>query len=153
MANRKLRVEGILGAATDARFADALHRLEHDGRLEYVTLGPDDMLRRRLRVMSDQGCECAIALAREDRLFDGAVLALDRDRAVVVRLAQTPWLAVRAADAAAAIELGYCAGNMHWRVAFAGPVLRIAMNGPKADYLARLAPLIDAGRVKEVGDG
>jgi hypothetical protein len=42
---------------------------------------------------------------------------------------------------------------MHWRVAFAGSVLRIAMNGPKADYLARLAPLIAAGRIKEVGDG
>ena len=50
-------------------------------------------------------------------------------------------------------ELGYCSGNMHWRVAFAGSVLRIAVNGPKADYLARLAPLIEAGRVKEVSDG
>jgi urease accessory protein len=78
---------------------------------------------------------------------------LDRERAVVVRVAETPWLAVEPSDVAAAIELGYCSGNMHWRVAFAGPVLRIAMNGPKADYLARLAPLIDAGRIREVGDG
>jgi urease accessory protein len=152
MANEVLRIEGIVGEAADPALHDALHRLEHAGRLEYVTLGADDMLRRRQRVTTDRGNECAIALAREDK-FDGAVLVLDRDRAVVVRAAEASWLAVAPADVAAAIELGYCSGNMHWRVAFAGSVLRIAMNGPKADYLARLAPLIAAGRIKEVGDG
>lgn len=153
MASEVLRIEGIIGEAADPALHDALHALEHAGRLEYVTLGADDMLRRRLRATTDRGSECAIALAREDKLFDGAVLVLDDDRAVVVRAEETSWLVVAPADVAAAIELGYCSGNMHWRVAFAGPVLRIAMNGAKADYLARLAPLIDAGRVKEVGDG
>jgi urease accessory protein len=153
MANQVLRIEGIIGDAADPALHDALHRAEHAGRLERVTLGADDMLRRRLRAATDRGTECAIALAREDKLFDGAVLVLDRDRAVVVRAAETSWLAVAPADVAAAIELGYCSGNMHWRVAFAGSVLRIAVNGPKADYLARLAPLIEAGRVKEVEDG
>jgi urease accessory protein len=153
MANQVLRIEGIIGGATDPGLHDALHRLERAGRLEYLTLGPDDMLRRRLRVTTDRGSECAIALAREDKLFDGAVLLLDRDRAVMVRVAETPWLAVQPFDVAAAIELGYYSGNMHWRVAFAGSVLRIALNGPKADYLARLAPLFVAGRIKEVGDG
>jgi urease accessory protein len=153
MANEVLRIEGIIGDAADPTLHDALHRAEHAGRLEHVTLGADDMLRRRLRAATDRGTECAIALAREDKLFDGAVLVLDRERAVVVRAAETSWLAVAPADVAAAIELGYCSGNMHWRVAFAGSVLRIAVNGPKADYLARLAPLIEAGRVKEVGDG
>ena len=153
MAHQVLRIEGIIGDATDPRLDEALHRLEHAGRVEYVTLGPDDMLRRRLRVNTDRGNECAIALAREDKLFDGAVLVLDRDRAVMVRAAEIPWLAVQPKDAAAAIELGYCAGNMHWRVAFAGPVLRIALNGPKGDYLTRLAPLIAAGKVTEVDDG
>jgi urease accessory protein len=153
MANDVLRIEGIVGGAADPELHDALHRLEHAGRVEYITLGADDMLRRRLRVTTDHGSECAIALAREDRLFDGAVLLLDRERAVMVRAAQTAWLAVEPYDLAAAIELGYCSGNMHWRVAFAGPVLRIALNGPKSDYLARLAPLFDAGRIKVVGDG
>ncbi len=153
MTNQVLRIEGIVGQASDPALHGALHRLEHAGAVEYVTLGPDDMLRRRLRVTTDRGNECAIALAREDKLFDGAVLVLDRDRAVVVRAAATHWLAVAPSDVAAALELGYCSGNMHWRVAFAGPMLRIAMNGPKADYLARLAPLIEAGRVTEVGGG
>ncbi|HXW31135.1 MAG TPA: urease accessory protein UreE [Xanthobacteraceae bacterium] len=148
-----LHINGIIGDITDARLHQALHRLEHAGRVEYLTLGGDDMLRRRLRVTTDRGSECAIALAREDKLFDGAVLLLDADHALVVRAAATRWLEVQPIDVAAAIELGYCSGNMHWRVAFSGPVLRIALSGPKEEYLARLAPLIAAGRVKEVGHG
>jgi urease accessory protein len=153
MSGRVLHINGIIGGITDARLHAALHRLEHAGRVEYLTLGGDDMLRRRLRVTTDRGSECAIALAREDKLFDGAVLLLDADYALVVRAAATRWLEVQPIDLAAAIELGYCSGNMHWRVAFSGPVLRIALSGPKEEYLARLAPLIAAGRVKEVGHG
>jgi urease accessory protein len=153
MAKQVLRIEEIFGSAADAGLSAALHRLEHAGLVEYVRLGPDDMMRRRLRATTDRGTECAIALPRENKLFDGAILVLDSDRAVVVRAVETPWLAIEPTDIAAAIELGYCCGNMHWRVAFAGPVLRIAMNGPKEDYLARLAPLLAAGRVKEVGVG
>jgi urease accessory protein len=153
MAGEVLRIERIIGGADDPGIHDALHRLEHHGRVEYITLGPDDMLRRRLRISSDRGSDCAIALAREDKLFDGAVLLLDNERALVVRAAETAWLVIEPRDAAAAIELGYCAGNMHWRVAFSGSILRIALNGPKHDYLARLEPLLAAGRVKEVADG
>jgi urease accessory protein len=153
MANEVIRIEGIIGAADDPTLHEALHRLEHAQRVEYITMSSDDMLRRRLRVLTDRGNECAIALERQDKLFDGAVLLLDPDRAVVVRAAETVWLALQPIDAAAAIELGYCSGNMHWRVNFAGPVLRIALNGPKSEYLARLASLLSAGRVKEVADG
>lgn len=153
MAQEVIRIEGIVGSADDPELHEALHRLEHARRAEYITLSSDDMLRHRLRVATDRGNECAIALARQDKLFDGAVLLLDPNRAVVVRAAETIWLALQPMDAAAAIELGYCSGNMHWRVSFAGPILRIALNGPKSDYLARLAPLLSAGRVKEVADG
>lgn len=153
MAQEVIRIEGIVGSADDPELHEALHRLEHARRAEYITLSSDDMLRRRLRVATDRGNECAIALARQDKLFDGAVLLLDPNRAVIVRAAETIWLALQPMDAAAAIELGYCSGNMHWRVSFAGPILRIALNGPKSDYLARLAPLLSAGRVKEVADG
>lgn len=153
MAQEVIRIEGIVGSADDPELHEALHRLEHARRAEYITLSSDDMLRHRLRVATDRGNECAIALARQDKLFDGAVLLLDPNRAVIVRAAETIWLALQPMDAAAAIELGYCSGNMHWRVSFAGPILRIALNGPKSDYLARLAPLLSAGRVKEVADG
>ena len=147
-----VRIEGIVGDADDPALHQALHRLEHAQRVEYIALSSDDMLRRRLRVMTDKGNECAIALSRQEKLFDGAVLLLDGDRAVIVRAATTAWLVLQPLDTAAAIELGYCSGNMHWRVSFAGPVLRVALNGPKSEYLARLAPLLSAGRVKEVTD-
>ncbi|HEY1747510.1 MAG TPA: urease accessory protein UreE [Xanthobacteraceae bacterium] len=148
-----IRIEGIIGHTDDPALRQALHRMEHAQRVEYIILSSDDMLRRRLRVMTDGGSECAIALARQEKLFDGAVLLLDSDRAVIVRAAETVWLALQPIDGAAAIELGYHAGNMHWRVSFAGPILRIALNGPKSEYLARLAPLLSAGRIKEVADG
>jgi urease accessory protein len=153
MAKEVIRIEGLVGNADDPAFHQVLHRLEHEQRVEYITLSSDDMLRRRLRVTTDKGNECAIALARQEKLFDGAVLLLGDDRAVILRAAETAWLALQPIDAAAAIELGYCSGNMHWRVSFAGSVLRIALNGPKSEYLARLAPLLEAGRVKEVADG
>ncbi|KPY61394.1 Urease accessory protein UreE 1, partial [Pseudomonas syringae pv. solidagae] len=51
-------------------------------------------------------------------------------------------------DAAAALELGYFAGNMHWAVRFAGDTLQILLNGPEADYLERLAPMLADGRVQ-----
>ena len=148
-----VRIEGIVGNADDPALHQALHRLTHARRVEYIALGSDDILRRRLRVKTDKGNEFAIALSRQEKLFDGAVLLLDGNRAVIVRADATAWLVLQPLDTAAAIELGYCSGNMHWRVSFAGPVLRIALNGPKSEYLARLAPLLSAGRVKEVTDG
>ncbi len=148
-----VRIEGIVGNADDPALHQALHRLTQSQRVEYIALGSDDISRRRLRVKTDKGNEFAIALSRQEKLFDGAVLLLDGNRAVIVRANATAWLVLQPLDTAAAIELGYCSGNMHWRVSFAGPVLRIALNGPKSEYLARLAPLLSAGRVKEVTDG
>jgi urease accessory protein len=153
MPDQMIRIERIVATANDPTLHDRLHHLDHHGQVEYITLNADDMLRRRLRVITDRGSECAIVLARDDKLFDGAVLLLEDDRAIMVRAAERQWLAVEPGDTAAAIELGYCSGNMHWRVAFAGPILRIALNGPKEEYLARLAPLLQSGRVKEVKDG
>jgi urease accessory protein len=145
-----LRVHGILGNATDPGLAGRLHRLDHDGRLEYVVLSRADTQRKRLRVATDRGAEVAIALPRAARLENGSVLFLSDEHAVVVRLEETPWLEVEPADAAAALELGYMAGNHHWRVKFAGGRLRIALDGPAADYLHRLAPQLEDGRVRLV---
>jgi urease accessory protein len=46
-----------------------------------------------------------------------------------------------------AIELGYHAGNLHWRVRFAGEDLLVAMEAPMDDYRARLGALIRDRRV------
>ena len=80
------------------------------------------------------------------------MLALDEARAIVVRLTVERWLTLSPRNEASALELGYFAGNLHWRVRFAGPRLLIALEGPKEDYLARLGPLLRDGRAVEVED-
>ena len=143
-----LRLTYILGNASDPEIADALHTCEHHGTVEHISLDPADTARKRLRVTTDADTDCAITLSREERLENGSVLLLDAERAIVVRMEEEDWLDLRAADDAAALELGYLAGNMHWRVRFDGAVLKIALEGPEAGYLARLAPLLDSGRVR-----
>ncbi len=148
-----LRLSRVLGRADDPALADRLHDLAHGGRVEYLVLAEADILRRHQRAVTDRGSECAIALARSQRLYDGAVLLLDETRAVVVRTRETAWLGLVARDAPAALALGYFAGNMHWRVRFAGPVLHVALDGAREDYIERLAPLIADGRARVVDDG
>ncbi len=143
-----LRVTGIVGDASDPDIGERLHGLSHAGRVEYVSLDRADMSRRRLRATTDKGTDCAIVLPRSARLFNGAVLHLDDERAVVVRMSEEEWLAIAASDAASALELGYLAGNMHWRVRFQGTVLEIALEHAEEAYLSRLAPLLDSGRAR-----
>jgi urease accessory protein len=147
-----LKLEAILGLATDADIAEALHRLEHHGQVEYVALSEADTQRHRLRVLTGRGTECAIVLPRHQHLSNGAVLLLEKDRAVVVRMQESEWLVLQPRDAEAALELGYFAGNMHWKVAFAGERLRIAVQGPVESYLERLAHLLQDGRVSRVAN-
>ena len=137
----------IIGSVSEPSLAEKLHQLEHHGMVHYVTLSADDILRRRLRVQTDSGQECGIALERSDHLFDGAILHLDEDAAVVVRTSRSHWLTLQARDVAAALELGYFAGNMHWAVTFDGTVLRIAIKGRVEDYQLRLQPMLADGRV------
>jgi len=147
-----LRLDGILGQAADPEIAHRLHELGHAGRVEYIVLGGEDVRRHRLHVRTDRGTECAVTIGRAEHLADGAVLLLEADRAIVVRLTEARYLALAPRDMAAAIELGYNAGNLHWSVAFAGPVLRVVLLGPEQSYLDRLAPLLADGRIRRIDD-
>jgi urease accessory protein len=147
-----LRLTRVLGKASDVALAARLHELDHAGRVERLSLSGADIGRHRLHAETDRGTECAIILPRSERLANGAVLLLESDRAIVVRLAEAEWLTLEPRDAAAAIELGYFAGNMHWPVRFDGARLRIQLNGPAADYLQRLEHLLADGRVRQVAD-
>jgi urease accessory protein len=137
-----LKLLEVVGPVTDPVIADQLHHLEHHGRVETITLSEEDTQRRRLRVVTDAGTECALMLDRSAQLYDGAVVLLTEERAVVVRT-QEP-------DTAAALEIGYFSGNMHWTVRFAGDVIEIAMQGEAASYLERLAPFLSDGRARHV---
>lgn len=139
MANR------ILGAADDPDLHDAVHRHEHAGTREWVTLPRADMARRRLRVRTDKGREIAIALPRQTALYDGAVLYLDESVAVVARVEAEEWLRLRPRDLSAALMLGYHAGNLHWRARFDEGDLLVAVERERATYLDRLEGFFDDG--------
>lgn len=140
-------IETILGASSDPALAARLHELEHRDALEVLVLSGSDMARRRLRAHTDKGEEIAIALPREETLFDGAVLLLDQSRAIILRAAPERWLRIEAKSVATAVELGYSAGNLHWRVRFDGDAMFVSLDGPVEDYLARLARFIAEGTI------
>ncbi|MEJ8570061.1 urease accessory protein UreE [Microbaculum marinum] len=146
-----VRIDSVVGSRLDPGLSDRIHHLEHHDAVEYVRLPTADTARKRLRVTTDRGTDCAIAIPRSQSLFDGAVLSLGDDRAIVLRVLEERWLRLRPATAADALELGYSAGNLHWRVRFDGGDLLVALEGPVEGYLARIAPLIEAGRVSPVG--
>jgi len=127
--------------------AERLHDLEHGGVVETVHISRGDMSRRRQQLTSDHGTELALLLDREAVLQNGSVLWLEAGRAVVVALDEPQWLVLRTASAARALELGYFAGNMHWKVRFDGEALCIALEGPRAGYLERVAHLLGQGDV------
>lgn len=137
----------ILGNASDEVFSGQLHDLIHRGKVEYISLAKADTARRRLRAQTDLGTDCGIALAREQKLGNGAVLLLDKDRAIVVRVQEESWLTLVPVDAEAALELGFHAGNLHWRIRFDGSKLLVPLEGPAENYLNRIRPLLDSGRV------
>ncbi|MSO70244.1 MAG: urease accessory protein UreE [Alphaproteobacteria bacterium] len=138
-----LKLEGIVGHVDDSAIAAKLHHLRHHGAVEYVLLAPADTQRKRLRVISDAGTDCAIILARDERLEDGSVLLIDDQRAIVVRLDELRWLLLEPTDLAAALELGYFVGNLHWRVKFDGSQIKVAIENDEAFYRERLAPMIE----------
>lgn len=143
-----LKLTKVLGSRGDPGVAERLHHIGHHGRVEVLPLSAEDAARRRLRATTSEGTECAIALPRDAALFDGAVLLLEDRRAIVVAFNRQRWLRLVPQSAAAALELGYHAGNLHWRVRFDGAVILVAVEGPVESYEARIAPLIDSGQVR-----
>jgi urease accessory protein len=150
--NATLLLERVVGLASEPHIARALHRVEHEDGVEYLSLSAEDTQRHRLRAKTDRGTDCAIALPRDQHLHDGAVLLLESDRAVVVRMQSAAWLRLKPRDAAAALELGYFAGNMHWKVEFDNEMLRVAVQSGTLFYLDRLAAFFRDGRVECVDE-
>jgi len=142
-----LVIERVLGSRLEPILAERLHHLEHHGAVDVLDVAAADVARRRLRATTRDGEDVAIAMPRDQHLFDGAVLLLDHDRAIVVRVAGERWLRLQPDSIAAAIELGYQVGNLHWRVRFEGETLLVALEASMDDYLARLSPLMANRRI------
>ncbi|MGQ0486558.1 MAG: urease accessory protein UreE [Hyphomicrobiales bacterium] len=143
-----MTVTKLAGVASDASIADRLHDLDHRGQVEILTIDRGDTLRRRLRGRTNRNTEVLIALDRSERLTDGAVLVLESDRAIVVRMTDERWLRVGPRDIDAALEIGYILGNLHWRVRFEPGAILIAVEGPAEHYTSRLAHLTMQGRIR-----
>jgi urease accessory protein len=145
-----LRLHGVMGRSDDPRFHDRLHALEHAGGIEQIHIPEAELGGRRFRLTSDKGTDCAISLDRHEALVDGALLLLDDTRAVIVRLGEARTLRLRPASTEAALQLGWNAGNLHWRVRFEGGDLVVLLDGPAEDYRGRVRPLLDASLVEEI---
>ena len=142
----------VIGTVRDRRYALKLQEVERKGGIEYVTLNILDTQRKRLRVASDRGTDYAIALPREAALENGSILHLDQERAVIVKLARQQWLRLRPKQINSALQMGYNAGNHHWRVKFDGVDILIALEGPRSDYIKRLEALLSSGEVEIIAD-
>jgi urease accessory protein len=114
----------ILGAAGEERWAG---RLVDDLRVDAAEAG-----RRRLRRHTRGGLDVAVDLPHGSFLADGAVLADDGQRIVVVRRPAEPALVVRldlalppAELVAQAARLGHALGNQHVPIEVEGGELRV----------------------------
>ncbi|GLK66885.1 urease accessory protein UreE [Hansschlegelia plantiphila] len=143
-----LHIDRIAGDRADPAWRERIHHLEHHGAVDEVTIPNADMARRRLRITTPKGEDLAIALPRDQKLFDGAVLLADDNRAIVVRAEVERWLRLQPRSIAEAIELGYHAGNLHWRVRFESECLLVALEGPADAYYARLDTLFSGRSIK-----
>ncbi|MDH3689644.1 MAG: urease accessory protein UreE [Gammaproteobacteria bacterium] len=152
MQSELVRITGIVGNATDSELAEKLHLIQHQGKIEYVTLSSSDVARKRLRLFTDQGTECAIAIARSEQLQNGSVIYFSEDRAIVVRLKEERWLRLAASTPESALQLGFLAGHHHWRVRFDGVHLLVALEGPAESYEVRIAHLLNDGAVRIIDD-
>lgn len=132
------RLTGIVGRAGDDAYRERLHDMGHHGLVENVTVARADAARRRMRLTTDKGRDCALMLPREAKLSNGAILHLSDDLAIVVRIEDGPRLRLTPSDSASALRLGFFCGNLHWAATFDGAVIEIEMDGAEADYLRRL---------------
>src|SRR5689334_13537041 len=111
-----LRLHGIIGCVSDISIARRLHTLEHRDAVEILYVPDADAGRHRLRLITDRGTDCALSLERGETLTDGAVVLIEPERAIVVRIGAPKTLTLRPDGIEAALQLGWNAGNLHWRV-------------------------------------
>lgn len=136
-----LLLTAVLGRAVEPRWHDLLHLMEHEGRVEHLLIPEAEVARRRMRLASDRGRDCAVALPRDQILSDGAVLHFSADLAIIARVDSGARLRLTPATVADALRLGHWCGNLHWKVVFGPGWMEVVMEGPEARYCDRLRDL------------
>jgi len=126
-----LHAREILGHLSDERYRDRV--------VERLSISYDEAGKRRLRRSTGAGTDVAIDLAARTHLADGAVLADDGRRIVVVERRSEPALVVRFGQDAsaetlldAAVRLGHAFGNQHATLEVEGREVRIPLSTSEA---------------------
>ena len=150
MDKKLKRIENIVGHSDDPQFAKRLENLFEADAIEYIILRLVDTARRRLRVTTSKGRDCAIALPRNISLLDRSILFIDDTLAIILKIQERKWIRLRPKDQSAALELGYHCGNLHWKVEFDHPDLRVAIDSEESTYLARINNFLEDKRVYKI---
>lgn len=145
-----IQIYKIIGHLHDSEITNKIHNLSHQGKVEYIELDHDNLRRKRFRAKTDKGTDCAVTISRNQELSNGSVILLEDDRAIVIKMTVDEWLSLKPIDITAAIELGYFAGNMHWRVKFEKECLYIALESPEEVYLDRLKDLFNQNKITRI---
>ncbi len=138
----------VIGHRDDAELRDLLSEQHHRSQVVYLRVPAKELGRRRFRVLDQHGVEYGVALPRDVELRDGSVLEISERRAVVVHALESERLLLRATSAAGGIQLGWHAGHLHWRVRASDDQLTVLLDGPRDEYLRRIAQHIGAGIVE-----
>lgn len=146
-----LRATRILGHRDDPAFA---------GRaLDAVQIGWADAVRRRLRCETTGGLDIAIDVPRGTFLADGAVIADDGARVVVVERARAPVLLVHLDPSSTAAEqvraaalVGHAFGNQHAPIEVIGGQIRVPLTTSASIATATVENLHLAGVRCEVAE-
>ncbi len=131
----------ILGNAGEGVWQDQLHEMEHRGQVEYLSIPETEAARRRMRIFTDRGRDCAIALPREQQLEDGAVLHIAPGLAIIARVYGGRRLRLVPHSISDALRIGHWCGNLHWKVVFGDGWMEVVLDGPEERYRDRLRDL------------
>lgn len=134
-----VRVDSILGRATDGEWPDALA----EAQVDVLRLDQAEAQKSRLRKATDAGVEVAICLDRGAQLRDGDILAWDEARraAIVARVDLTDVLVIDLGalaggppevSLARCVELGHALGNQHWAAVVTGGRVYVPMTVARA---------------------
>ncbi len=140
----------IVGHHSDEAIHDRLHELDDAGRVVRLVVPAKELGRRRFKVTGSDGQEYGIALGRDTELRNGSVLSMDDERAFVVEALESETLTLRPTSLEGAIQLGWHAGHLHWRVRMQDDTMTVLLDAPRNDYLVRIASWLDRGAIEVV---
>ena len=105
LRGKMLRIEQVLGSRLDPALAERIHELEHQGAVDLLTVPVADVSRHRFRARTQGGTELAIALPRDQRLFDVALPT----RLSTIRRSRAASPTLSSSATTRAISIGGCA--------------------------------------------